>query len=49
LSRSRYDADQQRPGGRGETLKKELTLALSELGIGEKRLRFRGDPKGLRL
>jgi hypothetical protein len=44
-----YDADQQKPGSRGETLKKQLALALCELGIGEKRLRFRGDPKGLRL
>jgi hypothetical protein len=44
-----YDADQQKPGSRGETLKIQLALALNELGIGEKRLRFRGDPKGLRL
>lgn len=44
-----YDADQQRPGSRGETLKKELILALSALDIDEKRLRFRGDAKGFRL
>lgn len=44
-----YDADHQRPGARGETLKKELTRSLSELGIGESRVKFRGDPKGLRL
>lgn len=44
-----YDADHQRPGSRGETLKKELARSLSELGIFERRVRFRGDPKGLRL
>lgn len=44
-----YDADHQRPGSRGETLKKELARALSEIGVGQERLRFRGDPKGLRL
>lgn len=44
-----YDADHQRPGSRGKTLKKELVQSLSELGIGEKRVRFKGDPKGLRL
>jgi hypothetical protein len=44
-----YDADQRRPGSRGEALKKELIVALPELGIAEKRLKLKGEAKGLRL
>lgn len=44
-----YDADQRSPGSRGDILRKNLSAKLYGLGIDDKRLKFRGDPKGLRL